>query len=54
MHDILSAIRSLRRAPGHAIASLLTLGLGIGAVGRHGGDIHTRIRLTIKLVENLW
>lgn len=32
MHDIFSAIRSLRRAPAHAIASLLTLGLGIGAV----------------------
>jgi hypothetical protein len=32
MNDLLSAIRSLRRAPGHAIASLLTLGLGIGAV----------------------
>lgn len=32
MKDILSAVRSLRRAPGHAIASLLTLGLGIGAV----------------------
>jgi len=32
MNDLLSAVRSLRRAPGHAVASLLTLGLGIGAV----------------------
>ncbi len=32
MNDILSAIRGLRRAPGHALASLLTLGLGIGGV----------------------
>jgi predicted permease len=32
MTDLLSALRSLRRAPGHALASLLTLGLGIGAV----------------------
>ncbi len=32
MNDLLSAVRGLRRAPGHAIACLLTLGLGIGAV----------------------
>lgn len=32
MNDIISAIRGLRRAPGYAIAALLTLGLGIGAV----------------------
>lgn len=32
MNDLLSALRSLRRAPGHALAALLTLGLGIGAV----------------------
>ena len=32
MNDLVAAVRSLRRAPGHAIACLLTLGLGIGAV----------------------
>lgn len=32
MNDLLSALRSLRRAPGHALAALLTLGLGIGSV----------------------
>ncbi|HWA56037.1 MAG TPA: ABC transporter permease [Gemmatimonadales bacterium] len=41
MTDLLGAIRSLRRAPGYAAASLLTLGLGLGAVTAIFSVVHS-------------